>query len=222
MGPDRRLYVTVGAPCNICDVADPEGTILRMGLDGSRPEIFARGIRHSVGINFHPRTGQAYFTDNAADRMGDNVPPDELNHVPRAGLHFGFPHYAGGDAVSPGYARRKPPPNVVFPVVAFGAHVASLGVHFYRGAMFPRADRTDAFVAQHGSWNRSIPDGYRVMRVRFDDSGKALGREVFASGWLEDRSHWGRPVDVKELPDGSLLISDNYPGVLYRVTYPGR
>jgi glucose/arabinose dehydrogenase len=221
VGPDRRLYVAVGAPCNVCEVSGLEGTIVRMGLDGSAFEVFARGVRNSVGIDFHPRTGEAYFTDNGADWMGDDAPPDELNHAPRAGLDFGYPYYGGGRAGTRDFRNRPPPRDAVFPIVEFGAHVAALGIHFYRGRMFPEAYRTDAFVAQHGSWNKSVPDGYRVMRVRFDAAGRALGTEGFADGWLSDGSAWGRPVDVKELPDGSLIVSDDRAGAIYRISYVG-
>ncbi len=222
IGPDRRLYVTVGAPCNICDVGGLQGTVLRFPLEGGRPEIFARGVRNSVGIDFHPRTGEAYFTDNGGDGMGDDIPPDELNHAPGPGLDFGYPHFAGGNAVSPGYRSRKPPANPVFPAVAFGAHVAALGIHFYRGSMFPPDYKNDAFVAQHGSWNRSVPDGYRIMRVRFDEAGRPVGKEIFAEGWLQQGRAWGRPVDIKELDDGSLLVSDDRGGVIYRISYQAR
>ncbi len=222
IGPDRRLYVTVGAPCNICDVGGLQGTVLRFPPGGGRPEIFARGVRNSVGIDFHPVTGEAYFTDNGGDGMGDDVPPDELNHAPRPGLDFGYPYFAGGRAVSPGYGDRKAPASPVFPVVAFGAHVAALGIHFYRGSMFPAEYKNDAFVAQHGSWNRSVPDGYRIMRVRFDEAGRPVAKEIFAEGWLQQGSAWGRPVDIKELDDGSLLVSDDRAGVIYRISYQGR
>lgn len=220
VGPDNKLYVAVGAPCNICNVSGLEGTMVRMNLDGSGFEVFARGIRNSVGIDFQPRTGIVFFTDNGGDRMGDDVPPDELNRAPRPGLNFGYPHYAGGNAVSPGYERRRAPENTQFPVIAFGAHVAALGIHFYRGEMFPAEYRNDAFVAEHGSWNRSIPDGYRLTRVRFDESGQAQRAEPFAEGFKEANGNiWGRPVDVKTLPDGSLLLSDDYGGAIYRITY---
>jgi len=222
VGPDAKLYVAVGAPCNICRVSGLEGTIVRMGLDGARPEIFARGIRNSVGLAFQPETGELFFTDNGGDGMGDDVPPDELNRAPRAGMDFGFPYYAGGHAVSSGWRGRPAPAGVTFPEIAFGAHVAALGIHFYRGAMFPAAYRRDAFVAQHGSWNRSVPDGYRVMRIRFDAARRARRAEVFIDGWLAaDGGVSGRPVDLEELPDGSLLLSDDRAGVLYRVTYRG-
>ena len=219
VGPDDKLYVAIGSPCNICDVSGLEGSIVRMNLDGSGFEPFARGIRNSVGIDFQPSTGTVYFTDNGGDRMGDDVPPDELNRAPRPGLHFGFPYYAGGKAVSPDYRDRPAPENAQFPVVAFGAHVAALGVHFNRGEMLPPEYRNDAFVAEHGSWNRSVPDGYRLTRVRFDEEGRAVGAERFVEGFLQSDGVLGRPVDVKQLPDGSLLLSDDHGGAIYRITY---
>lgn len=217
-GADGMLYVSVGSPCNVCAVTGLEGTIIRLQPHGGAPEIFARGVRNSVGLDFHPRTGELFFTDNGADNMGDDVPPDELNHAPRKGLHFGFPYYGGGDALTH-YIGPAPPRPVTMPVVRFGAHVAALGVHFYRGSLFPPAYRNDAFVAQHGSWNRTVPDGYRVARVRFDAAGRAVSWEPFAEGWLRRGGAWGRPVDVKELADGSLLVSDDRQGVVYRITY---
>lgn len=221
VGPDNKLYVAVGSPCNICDVEDPAGTIMRMNLDGSGAEVFASGVRNSVGMDFHPKTGELFFTDNGGDGLGDDVPNDELNHAPKQGMFFGFPFYAGGDTKSPGYEAKKPPATPTMPAVKFGAHGASLGIHFYRGKMFPAEYKGDAFVAQHGSWNRSEPFGYRILRVRFDNKGKPLKKEVFAEGWLEDGEAWGRPVDIKELPDGSLLVSDDYAGVIYRISYGG-
>ena len=221
LGPDGGLYVAVGAPCNICAPTGLEGTILRFDTGGGgEPRIFARGVRNSVGMDFHPKTGELFFTDNGADNMGDDVPPDELNHAPRAGMHFGFPYYGGGDAATDLLRRGVPPMPVVMPAVRFGAHVAALGVHFYRGAMFPPQYRGDAFVAQHGSWNRTIPDGYRIARVRFDENDDATWTP-FAEGWLTRGQAWGRPVDVKEHWDGSLLISDDRAGVIYRIVHGG-
>lgn len=221
-GPDGRLYVSIGAPCNICDVDGLKGTIISMRPDGSDRRIFARGIRNSVGIAFHPSTGEAFFTDNGGDWLGDNIPADEFNHAPRAGLHFGYPHYAGGRTVSPDYRDSPAPKGARFPVIDFAAHTASLGIQFYRGSMFPSRYRNDAFVAQHGSWNRTRPIGYRVMRVRFDGQGRAVAKEVFAEGWLQGHDKSGRPVDIEELPDGSLLVSDDYADVIYRITYEGK
>lgn len=218
--PQGRLHVAVGSPCNICTVNGLEGTIIRLTGNGGHT-VVARGIRNSVGIDFHPRTGQMYFTDNGADGMGDLVPPDELNHAARDGLHFGFPYFGGGSTRTRQFKGRPLPKDNTSPVVNFGAHAAALGVHFYRGTQFPPAYRNDAFVAQHGSWNRSDPFGYRVMRIRMDATGKVLGKEVFADGWLQNGRAWGRPVDIKELPDGSLLVSDDAANVLYRIWYAG-
>ncbi len=221
LGPDGGLYVAVGAPCNICRGRGLEGTIVRLDADSGLPRVFARGVRNSVGMDFHPLSGELYFTDNGADGMGDDSPPDELNHAPRAGLHFGFPYYGGGAVRTPDFEGEAAPPTEM-PVVRFGAHVAALGMHFYRGRQFPPEYRSDAFVAQHGSWNRSVPDGYRVARVRFDGRGRAQGWEPFAEGWLVGGRAWGRPVDVKELGDGSLLVSDDRVGAIYRITCRGR
>jgi glucose/arabinose dehydrogenase len=218
-GRDGMLYVSVGAPCNVCSTQGLEGTIIRLDPAGGKPEVFARGVRNSVGMDFQPATGELYFTDNGADNMGDDVPPDELNHAPRAGLHFGFPYYGGGDAATSFLVGTRPPQPARMPVVRFGAHVAALGIHFYRGSMLPEEYRGDALVAHHGSWNRTVPDGYRIARVRFDDDGRATAWEPFAEGWLEGGAAWGRPVDVKELGDGSVLVSDDRAGVLYRITY---
>ncbi len=218
LGPDGGLYVALGAPCNVCAPSGLEGSIVRFDTGGGEPQVFARGIRNSVGMDFHPKTGELFFTDNGADSMGDDVPPDELNHAPRAGLHFGFPYYGGGDAATDLMPGGGAPVPVTMPAVRFGAHVAALGAHFYRGDMFPPQYRGDAFVAQHGSWNRTIPDGYRIARVRFDESGGATW-SPFAEGWLTRGQAWGRPVDVKEHWDGSLLISDDRAGVVYRIAH---
>jgi len=214
--PQGRLHLAVGSPCNICEPRGIEGTIIR--LDNGRPVVVAHGIRNSVGFDWHPKTGRLYFTDNGADNMGDDSPPDELNMLEREGQHFGFPYYGGGGDKTREFGARASA-DMVPPVVGFGAHVAALGVHFYRGRQFPEEYRTDAFVAQHGSWNRSVPDGYRLMRVKMDADGKVSGLEPFAEGWLQDRRAWGRPVDVKELPDGSLVVSDDYAGLIYRISY---
>ena len=218
-GPDGKLYVTVGAPCNICEVNNTEGTIIRMNPDGSNAEIYAHGVRNSVGMDFQPSTGELYFTDNNTDMMGDDRPSGELNRAPEKGLHFGFPYYAGGHARHKDWKDKEPPQEVTFPVAEFQAHVAPLGVKFYTGDMFPAEYKGDAIVAQHGSWNRSSPVGYKLMRVTFDDNGKATGQEVFIDGWLQDGEAWGRPTDVLQLPDGSLLVSDDYNGVIYRISY---
>ncbi len=219
-GPDGSFYIAVGSPCNICRVKGLEGTIVRLHAHGGKPEVFASGVRNSVGFDFQPGTGDLYFTDNGADNMGDDSPPDELNFAPRKGLWFGFPYFGGGRDRTPDFKGDPVPRPATFPVIDFNAHVASLGISFYRGRMFPAGYRGDAFVAEHGSWNRTVPDGYRVMRVRFDKkTKKAVKKEIFADGWLQGGDSWGRPVDVKELGDGSLLVSDDRRGVLYRITY---
>ena len=219
-GPDGRLYVTIGAPCNVCEVRGFEGTIVRMWPDGHELEVFARGVRNSVGLDWHPVTEELFFTDNGGDQLGDLIPPDELNRAPELDLHFGFPYAYAPGTPYPQFKGREPPAPVTHPEVSFEAHVAALGIRFYRGRMFPRDYRHDAFVAQHGSWNRSDPIGYRVVRVRFDQDGRPTGTEVFIDGWLGATGRpWGRPVDLAELPDGSLLASDDHAGVIYRITY---
>lgn len=218
-GPDEKLYVTVGAPCNICDPEGIEASIIRMDPDGKNVEVFAKGVRNSVGIDFQPSTNVAYFTDNGVDMLGDDVPHDEFNAAPTAGLHFGFPHYAGGDAQHPDWKNKKAPQKVTFPVAEFQAHSANLGFKFYTGKQFPAEYQGDAIIAQHGSWNRSQPVGYQLVRVKFDEQNRVTGTEVFIDGWLKDGEIWGRPNDVLQLPDGSLLVSDDYNGVIYRVSY---
>ena len=219
-GPDGRLYVAVGAPCNICKLTGYQGTIIRMNPDGSGLEIFAKGVRNSLGFDWHPPSGRMFFTDNGGDGLGDLIPPDELNFGRRRRMHFGFPYVYGDNVPYPQFAGQEPPEKVFGPMLEFEAHVAALGIHFYRGSMFLQDYRHDALVTQHGSWNRTDPVGYRVMRVHFNSIGKAVAKEVFIDGWLgSDGEAWGRVVDLAELPDGSLLISDDFAGVIYRVTY---
>jgi glucose/arabinose dehydrogenase len=223
LGPDGKLYVALGAPCNVCLTSSLEGTIIRLRPDGHELEVFARGVRNSVGFDWHPTTGELFFTDNGGDRLGDLIPPDELNAAPGPGRHFGFPYVYGDGVPYPQFADQTPPQPTTPPALAFEAHAAALGVDFYDGAMFPAEYRGDALVAQHGSWNRSEPVGYRIMRVRFSPAGQPQGKWVFIDGWLgKDGSISGRPVDLEELPDGSLLISDDYAGLVYRVTYRQR
>lgn len=218
-GPDRKLYVTVGAPCNICDPQGVEASILRMDPDGKNVEVFAKGVRNSVGMDFQPGTGVLHLTDNGMDMMGDDIPHDEMNAAPKAGMHFGFPYFGGRDARPAEWQNKKPPQAVTPPVVEFQAHSANLGFKFYTGKQFPSEYQGNAFVAQHGSWNRSQPVGYQLMRVVFDEQHKPKSTEVFIDGWLNDGAAWGRPTDVLQLNDGSLLVSDDYSGVIYRVSY---
>lgn len=218
-GPDRKLYVAVGAPCNICALDGLAGKIVRMDPDGGNLEIVADGVRNSVGFDWHPVTGDLFFTDNGADGMGDDIPADELNRVTRAGQHFGFPFLGGIDVALTGAGGVPQHIEVTPPVIEFQAHTANLGMQFYDGDMFPNAYRNDAFVAQHGSWNRSEAVGYRIMRIRFDAAGNPTGKEVFADGWLDNGTTHGRPVDIAELGDGSLLVSDDFADVIYRIYY---
>ena len=218
-GPDGKLYVPVGAPCNVCE-ADPQrfANIMRMNADGSGLETFARGVRNTVGFDWHPQSGALWFSDNGRDMMGDDIPPDELNAAPRPGMHFGFPYCHGGDIADPEFGAKHNCKEFTPPVQKLGAHVAALGMRFYTGAMFPADYRNQVFIAEHGSWNRSRKIGYRIMLVRLKD-GKAVSHEPFATGWLNGEEAWGRPVDVLVLPDGSLLVSDDHAGAIYRITY---
>ncbi len=218
-GPDGGLYVTIGAPCNVCMPQGMEGGIIRVDVADGSSETVATGVRNSVGVAFHPLTRALFFTDNGADMMGDNVPPEELNVLTAKGQNFGYPWYGGGRARTRDFMKDAPPDGVRFPVAQFNAHTAALGVAFHTGGMFPAAYRNQAFVAQHGSWNRTVPIGYRIALVRMDEAGKVSGVEQFASGWLQNSEAWGRPVDIKPLPDGSMLVSDDHAGVIYRITY---
>lgn len=217
-GPDGMLYIPVGAPCNICDETD-HMHIRRMNADGSGMEVFAEGIRNSVGLTFHPQTGELWFTDNGRDHMGDDLPADELNNAPKAGMHFGFPYCHQGDILDPKYGEGRSCSEFSPPAHNMGAHVATLGLVFYTGDMFPEEYRNQLFVAEHGSWNRSQKTGYRITLVRFDDDGNVTGEEVFAQGWLQGQNNWGRPNDVLVMPDGALLVSDDQANVIYRISY---
>lgn len=218
-GPDGKLYVPVGAPCNVCD-ADPDryAAVFRLNADGSGLEVFARGVRNTVGFDWHPATGELWFTDNGRDWMGDDRPPDELNRATASGLHFGFPYCHGGDLPDPQYGRHRECSEFTPPQWELPAHVAPLGMRFYTGTMFPEKYRGQIFIAEHGSWNRSVPIGYRVTRVRLEGN-RAVSYEVFAEGWLQGEGAWGRPVDLLVMPDGALLVSDDRAGVIYRITY---
>ncbi|MGD8310761.1 MAG: sorbosone dehydrogenase family protein [Chromatiales bacterium] len=219
-GPDGWMYVSLGAPCNVCE-APGFDTILRMRPDGSDADVFARGVRNSVGFDFHPETGDLWFTDNGRDWLGDNRPPDELNRAARAGEHFGFPYCHGGDIPDPELGSKRDCSEFTPPVQKLGPHVASLGMRFYTGEQFPLLYRGQVFVAEHGSWNRSTPIGYRVSLVRLEGD-RAVSYEPFAEGWLQaDGDVLGRPVDLLVMPDGSLLVSDDSSGSIYRIAYRG-
>lgn len=218
-GPDGDLYVPVGMPCNVCERSAPFGTIMRMKIDGSGPETYARGVRNSVGFDWDPETQELWFTDNGRDWMGENTPPDELNHAPKKGMDFGFPYCHGGDIPDPHFGKKYPCNQFTPPAIKLGPHVASLGMRFYTGKMFPEAYRHRIFIAEHGSWNRLVPIGYRLTMVALDGNRKAMRYEVFAEGWLQWGRSWGRPVDVLVHPDGAILVSDDKAGVIYRISY---
>lgn len=220
-GPDGYLYVPVGAPCNRCDSVNPLfASIARMRPDGSGLEVAARGVRMSVGFDWHPETGEMWFTDNNPDWLGDDNPPGEMNILTEIGQHFGYPYCHAGEVADPWYGRERDCAEFVPPTQQLGPHVAAIGMTFYRGDAFPEEYRGQAFVAEHGSWNRSERIGYRVTLVRVED-GRASAYEDFATGWIgaPDERAWGRPVDLLELPDGSLLLSDDRADAIYRIAY---
>jgi glucose/arabinose dehydrogenase len=218
-GPDGWLYVPVGAPCNVCERPDERyASITRIKPDGSGLEVFASGVRNTVGFDWHPATKELWFTDNGRDMMGDDLPPDELNVAPAKGRHFGFPYCHGGTIADPEFGSKRPCPEFTPPARMLGPHVAALGMRFYTGTMFPPAFRNRILIAEHGSWNRSTPIGYRVMMVTLAGN-RVTGYEPFVEGWLQGRKPWGRPVDVLVMPDGALLVSDDLAGAIYRISY---
>jgi glucose/arabinose dehydrogenase len=220
-GPDGKLYVPVGGPCNVCEKENPMyASITRMNADGTGMEIFAKGIRNTVGFDWNPANGQLWFTDNGRDNLGNDVPADELNNASKAGMHFGFPYCHQGDILDPKFGKDKNCNDFTPPVQKLGPHVAALGMRFYNAALFPAEYKNQVFIAEHGSWNRSEPIGYKVSLVKLDSAGKSLSYAAFAEGWLQPGGKvLGRPVDVQVMQDGALLVSDDYNGVVYRITY---
>jgi glucose/arabinose dehydrogenase len=220
-GPDGRLYVPVGAPCNVC-MPDEEtfAVITRLDVASGKRQVFAKGVRNTVGFDWSPRTGELWFTDNGRDWLGENRPPDELNRAPQAGLHFGFPFCHGHDLPDPQFGRLRDCSELTPPIQELGPHVAALGMRFYTGTQFPEPYRGGIFIAEHGSWNRKVPIGYRVTFVALED-GTPRSYEVFAEGWLRDAVASGRPVDLLVMPDGALLVSDDKGGRIYRISYGG-
>ena len=216
-GPDGKLYISIGMPCNICEEAG-FGQIIRMNPDGSEREVYAEGVRNSVGLAWHPDTGHLWFTDNGRDMLGDDLPPGELNHASAPGQHFGYPYCHAGDIPDPKFGQDKDCSDYRSPAQKLGAHVAPLGMRFYTGTMFPSRYRGQIFIAEHGSWNRSKKTGYRITLVSLEN-GVPVSYEPFATGWLENESVSGRPVDLLVLSDGSMLISDDHAGKLYRISY---
>jgi glucose/arabinose dehydrogenase len=230
VGPDDKLYITLGQPFNVFAPAKMDlykkvgiGGIVRMTREGKDRDVFAWGVRNSVGMDFNPRDRSLWFTDNQVDGMGDNQPPGEINRADRPGMNFGFPYYGGGKTRTNEYKDQTPPADVTYPQAEMDAHAADLGMTFYSGRMFPQKYRGGIFSAQHGSWNRTTPIGARVMFTSIKEDGTANKPEVFAEGWLtENGEYLGRPVDIAQLPDGSILVSDDFAGALYRIWYEGR
>jgi glucose/arabinose dehydrogenase len=229
VGPDDKLYISLGQPFN---VAPPElldtfrewgiGGIIRMNRDGTGREVYTYGVRNSVGHDFHPVTGELWWTDNQVDGMGDDIPPGELNRQTAMGQHFGHPWYGGGSVRTNEYAGQEVPVEVTMPAVETVAHAADLGMMFYTGDMFPEKYKNAIFSAQHGSWNRTTPVGARVMVTFIDSEGNAT-MEPFAEGWIDENGEYlGRPVDVAQLRDGSILVSDDLAGAIYRISYSGQ
>lgn len=225
-GPDGLLYIPVGAPCNICISEDPifaSITRLDVSKPGAKPEIYAHGVRNSVGMTWHPETKDLWFTDNGRDMLGNDTPDCELNKATTLGQHFGYPYWHAGTIKDPEVGSEgKKAAFYTAPEAKLGAHTAPLGLRFYTGDQFPASYKNQLFIAKHGSWNRSKKSGYEVVLARLDSMGKVSSQEIMVSGWLDQATQeaWGRPVDVQQLADGSLLISDDVANCIYRLSYP--
>jgi glucose/arabinose dehydrogenase len=215
--PDGKLFIPIGAPCNVCD-RNGYALIGSLDLKSKVFEVHSRGVRNTVGFDWHPQTRELWFTDNGRDWMGDELPADELNHAPKPGMHFGFPHCHQGDTPDPEFGRNRKCAEFAPPAQKLGPHVAALGMRFYTGAMFPAEYRNQIFIAEHGSWNRSKKSGYKVSVVKLEN-GKVVSYQPFAQGWLQGESASGRPVDLEVLPDGSLALSDDSAGMIYRISF---
>ncbi len=220
-GPDGMLYVPVGAPCNVCDRGDPYAAIWRMKPDGSGLEVFARGVRNTVGFDWNPTTKEMWFTDNGRDNLGDDTPGDELNRVAKAGLHFGYPYCHEGTISDPEFGAKRSCKEFEPPAQRLQPHAAAIGMRFYTGSMFPAAYKNQIIIAEHGSWNRGagLPYNGNRLAIAHLEGNKVVKYETFADGWLNGRVRWGRPADVENLPDGSMLVSDDTANVIYRITY---
>jgi glucose/arabinose dehydrogenase len=220
-GPDSRLYVQVGSPCNICEPSPEHGQIRRYIADGSGMEVVARGVRNSVGFDFHPQTGELWFTDNGRDWQAEDGPQDELNRVSKMGQFFGFPYCHANGIPDVDFKKKDPCKGVTLPVALMGPHAAALGMRFYTGNMFPKEYQNSIFVARRGSWNRSTLFGFDVANVRAGADGKNAKVTPFMTGFMDPKENkfWGRPVDVLQMPDGSMLVADEQVGAIYRVSY---
>jgi glucose/arabinose dehydrogenase len=219
LGPDGWLYFQIGSPGNIVMPPYTHAQIARVNPDSGVMETVASGIRNSVGMDFHPVTKQLWFTNNARDWVNDDLPNDTLHRVTRKGMHFGFPYCHQGDLLDPEFGKGRACGEFDPPVLKLGPHVAALGMRFYTGSMFPAEYKNNILIAEHGSWNRSKKTGYNLSRVVLDDAGKVKKLEVFAEGWLQGDTFWGRPADVQVMPDGALLLSDDVAGAIYRIAY---
>ena len=219
-GPDDKLYVPVGAPCNVCESEDEVfATITRMNPDGSNVEVIQKGVRNTVGFTWHPVDNKLWFTDNGRDWLGDDSPACELNHATSDHMHFGFPYCHEGKTLDPKFGNGKDCKDYTKPAQNLGPHVAPLGLEFYTGKNFPAKYSNQILIAEHGSWNRTDPIGYRITMVTLDENQNSTSYEVFAEGWLQDGKSWGRPVDLELMPDGSMLVSDDYGNAVYRISY---
>lgn len=230
IGPDNKLYISLGQPYNVPPTEKMDlyaktgiGGIIRMERNGKGREVYATGVRNSVGMDFNPSNKELWFTDNQVDGMGDDTPPGELNRQTASGQNFGFPWYGGGKVRTADYKDSQPPKDAIAPVAEMQAHAADLGMTFYTGKMFPKEYRGGIFIAQHGSWNRTTPVGARVMFTSVKPDGSAGEPKPFAEGWLDSETgeYYGRPVDIAQLPDGSILVSDDFAGAIYRIWYDG-
>ena len=219
VGPDGMLYFNIGAPCNSCVPLDTHAQIVRVDPKSGVLETVAKGVRNSVGMAFHPVTRELWFTHHGRDWLGDDLPNDTLHRVARRGVHFGYPYCHQGDMPDPELGRGRSCSEFTPPSLNLGAHVAPMGLRFYNGKMFPAEFRNRIMIANHGSWNRTTKTGFNVMQVSLDAQGKVVKYESFAEGWSDGNNHWGRPVDVQVMPDGALLVSDDFAGALYRISY---
>jgi glucose/arabinose dehydrogenase len=222
LGPDNKLYINVGAPCNICVPPETNAQIARMNLDGSGLEAYAKGVRNSVGFDFHPVTKELYFTDNGRDWLSEDIPNDELNRVTKAGQDFGYPYCHQGNVPDDQYGWGRRCSEFEAPVALLGPHAGALGMRFYTGKMFPREYRNAIFIARHGSWNKTAKIGGDIIVVKLNPDGSVKSSQPFMTGFLQDNNYIGRPVDVEVMKDGSLLVSDDYAGAVYRISYGGR
>lgn len=221
-GPDGKMYVSVGSSCNVCEEKDRRrSAILRFDPDGANPEIYAEGLRNAVGIVFHPVTDELFVTDNGRDWLGNDLPPDEVNRIVQ-GAHYGWPYCYEKRIADKTFSKKGFCAKTKPPVIEFQAHSAPLGLRFYDGGMFPGKYNGALFIAFHGSWNRDDPTGYKIVLARTRDNVPTGTHEDFITGWLNEGVRSGRPVDLIQDTAGALLISDDFAGVIYRVTYTGK